>query len=75
MDLRDLPLRCPFCHNVDVTDYIHNDYMDAECKTCGKYFTRRDESRDLFHRLWGESKESDHYYKQIWTRLAFLLRF
>jgi hypothetical protein len=77
MTPHELPLRCPFCHQVSVTDYIHNDYMDAECLNpkCKRIFSRRDEARDLFHMLWGKSVDSGHYYKEVWNRLSFLLKF
>jgi hypothetical protein len=71
MIIQDKALRCPFCHQLNITPY--NDGVKANCNLCGKEFTRHDEAKDLFHMLWGWGKESPHYYKEVWNRLYFII--
>ncbi len=66
------PLVCPFCHRTEGLPR-YGLLRRVRCPHCRRLITRREETRSLFHLLWGRAATQTPYQKGQWVRLQELL--
>ncbi len=66
------PCVCPFCHRADGLPR-YGLLRRVRCPHCARSITTRDETRYLFHLLWGRAANFTPYQKLHWVRLQELL--